>query len=138
MIIVTLSMFALPFLGYLGARLGPRHAPDEAALAALAPAADIGAGRVIIVGYGRVGQLVGEMLARHDMGFVAIDDDAKLVARERQAGADVYWGNAARPEFLQRCGIADAAALVVTINSPRAAEEIVALARAERMGNQCI
>jgi CPA2 family monovalent cation:H+ antiporter-2 len=132
MIIVTLSMFALPFLGYLGAKLAPHHTPDEAALAALAPGADVGAGRVIIVGYGRVGQLVGQMLARHDISFVAIDDDPKLVARERQAGAYVYWGNAARAEFLQRCGIAQAAALVVTINSPRAAEEIVAVARAAR------
>jgi CPA2 family monovalent cation:H+ antiporter-2 len=132
MVVVTVSMFALPLLGYFGTKLGPRQAPDEAALAALAPEADIGAGRVIIVGYGRVGQLVGEMLARHDISFVAVDDDPKLVARERQAGAYVYWGNAARPEFLQRCGIAEAAALVVTINSPRAAEEIVAGARAAR------
>jgi monovalent cation:H+ antiporter-2, CPA2 family len=134
MIIVTLSMFLLPLLGYFGAKLGPRQTPDEAALAALAPEADIGAGRVIIVGYGRVGQLVGQMLTRHDIAFVAIDDDPKLVARERQAGAQagahVYWGNAGRPEFLQRCGIGQAAALVVTINSPRAAEEIVATARA--------
>src|SRR5206468_3518070 len=51
MIVVTLSMFALPLLGLIGAKLGPRQAPDEAALAALAPEADIGAGRVIIVGY---------------------------------------------------------------------------------------
>ncbi|MEA2860251.1 MAG: hypothetical protein QOC72_2290, partial [Methylobacteriaceae bacterium] len=36
------------------------------------------------------------------------------------------------PEFLQRCGIGQAAALVVTINAPRAAEEIVAIARAAR------
>jgi CPA2 family monovalent cation:H+ antiporter-2 len=132
MIVVTLSMFMLPLLGLIGAKLGPRQAPDEAALAALAPAADVGAGRVIIVGYGRVGQLVGQMLSRHEVSFVAVDDDPKLVARERQAGAYVYWGNAARPEFLQRCGIGEAAALVVTINSPRAAEEIVAAARAAR------
>jgi CPA2 family monovalent cation:H+ antiporter-2 len=132
MVIVTLSMFVLPLLGYLGAKLGLRQAPDEASLAALAPEADVAAGRVIIVGYGRVGQLVGQMLARHDISFVAVDDDPKLVARERQAGAYVYWGNAARPEFLQRCGIAEAAALVVTINAPRAAEEIVAVARAAR------
>jgi CPA2 family monovalent cation:H+ antiporter-2 len=132
MVVVTLSMFALPLLGLIGAKLGPRHTPDEAALAALAPEADVGAGRVIIVGYGRVGHLVGEMLSRHDIAFVAIDDDPKLVARERQAGAYVYWGNAARAEFLQRCGIGQAAALVVTINAPRAAEEIVALARAAR------
>ena len=132
MVIVTLSMFALPLLGYFGAKLGPRQQPNEAALAALAPEADVGAGRVVIVGYGRVGQLVGEMLRRHDISFVAVDDDAKLVARERKAGLDLYWGNAARPEFLQRCGIAQAAALVVTINSARAAEEIVALARAAR------
>src|SRR5206468_911957 len=45
MIIVTLSMFVLPVLGRLGAKLGPRQAPDEAALAALAPEADVGGGR---------------------------------------------------------------------------------------------
>ncbi len=132
MIIVTISMFILPLLGYIGAKLGPRQTPDEAALAALAPEANVGAGRVLIIGYGRVGQLVGQMLSRHDVPFVAIDDDAKLVARERQTGTHLYWGNATRPEFLQRCGIGEASALVLTINSARAAEQIVASARAAR------
>ncbi|GAC1335123.1 MAG: hypothetical protein NVSMB26_19030 [Beijerinckiaceae bacterium] len=132
MIVVTLSMFMLPLLGFVGARLAPRQRPDEAALAALAPDIDAAAGQVIIVGFGRVGQLVGDMLGRHNIRFVAVDDDAKLVARERQSGATVYWGNAARAEFLQRCGISNATALVVTINAPRAAEEIVAIARAAR------
>ena len=48
---------------------------DEAEFAHLAPEGEVAAGRVVIVGYGRVGALIGEMLSRHDIPFVAIDND---------------------------------------------------------------
>ena len=89
----------------------PRHDPDDdrdpgaspasaAASAASSPSArpldpavseppPDEAGRVIIAGYGRVGQLVGEMLDRHKVPYLAIDLDPARVAAERgsrQAG----------------------------------------------------
>jgi CPA2 family monovalent cation:H+ antiporter-2 len=90
------------------------------------------AARVIVVGYGRVGMLVGEMLARHNISYLAVDEDVVLVTRERRNGSPIYYGDATRIELLRRCGIATARALVVTLNLPSANELIVAAARAER------
>src|SRR6185436_6798037 len=47
----------------------------------------------------------------------------------RHAGETIFFGDAARAEFLLRCGLADAPALVVTMDNPDGAEAIVATAR---------
>jgi CPA2 family monovalent cation:H+ antiporter-2 len=129
MIAVTLSMFAVPFLGALAKRLARRPAPLEHA-ALLDPGVDVPAPDAIIVGFGRVGQLVGDMLHAHAIRYVAVDTDAALVTRFRSEGRDIYWGNASRPEFLARCGLAKAKALIITMNKPADAEDVVRDARA--------
>jgi CPA2 family monovalent cation:H+ antiporter-2 len=130
-IAVTLSMLAIPALGWMGRRLArPTAQPDPAVAAIDPPLPD--ASRVVIVGYGRVGQLVSDMMGRHKIPFIAIDDNAPLVARERDSGKPIYWGDATRIDFLRKCDIGNARALILTMDSPRAAEEIVRIARAER------
>lgn len=124
----TLSMFSIPFLAQLGLKLGGRKiAPAElpAEPEGGAPAEP----RVLVVGYGRVGRLVGDMLGRHDLGWVAAEQDSKLVEQGRRAGESIFFGDASRAEFLLRCGLADAPALVVTMDDPEGAEAIVAVAR---------
>ncbi len=125
---VTLTMMAIPGLARPAERLG-RIPKQEVTFEP--PPADHEA-RVILVGYGRVGRLVGEMVQMHDLPFLAVDDDPRLVGRERQAGIPIFYGDATRREFLHRCGLAQARALVVTLNNPRVAELVVEAARAER------
>jgi len=128
LVAATLSMFSIPFLAQLGLRLGgrqivPSELPPE-------PEGDGAADpRVLVVGYGRVGRLVGDMLRRHDIGWVGAELDPRLVEQGRRAGEAIYFGDAARAEFLMRCGLADAPALVVTMDNPEGAEAIVAVAR---------
>ncbi|ANW02212.1 cation:proton antiporter family protein [Bradyrhizobium icense] len=100
--------------------------------AALASAAPEGQSRVIIVGCGRVGDLVSEMLARHEVPHVGLDSDSALVARERRRGRPIFYGDATSPELLRRFGIASAQALVATMDNPVAVESVVTAARAER------
>lgn len=130
MVVVTLSIFFIPFLGRLGARLGQRGvaADDDAQYAHLTPEAQVAEGRVVIVGYGRIGSLVGDMLTRHDVPFVAVENVVSLVTQGREKGVEIYWGNATRREFLLRCGVEQARALVVTVENNLAAEEIVRIA----------
>jgi monovalent cation:H+ antiporter-2, CPA2 family len=128
---VTLSMFAIPGLARLAERLGRRHA-EHADTAGAVPIPEDGTGRVLIIGYGRVGQLVGEMLARHGVRYLAVDREPALVARERDAGRSIYYGDATRPDFLRRCGIDAALALVVTMDSPSAIEHVVRAGRTVR------
>jgi CPA2 family monovalent cation:H+ antiporter-2 len=131
MVAATLSMFAIPLLVRISERLSIRR-DDDPALAALAPPLHDGPPRVLIVGYGRVGDLVGQMLTRHNIPFIAIDSDPGLVARERKRGKSIYYGEATQVEMLRRCGIARTPALVVTMDQPAAVESVVAAVRAER------
>ena len=124
-------MASIPFLAALGyARIGGRR---------LSPAdlpetqgEDVAEPRVLIAGYGRVGRLVGEMLGRHNIAWVAVEQDARLVEAARRTGETLFYGDASRPEFLVRCGIGNAPALVVTMDDPDGAETIVGLARTMR------
>jgi CPA2 family monovalent cation:H+ antiporter-2 len=134
LLVTTLTMVAIPFFARLGRRLSrqlEKKRPVDAAIAAPPPPSDE-AGRVIIAGYGRVGQLIGDMLQRHKVPYLAIDMDPVRVAEERRAGRPVYFGDGSYPEFLRACGIDRARALVITLDTPSATEAVVAAARQER------
>src|SRR5689334_20703280 len=70
-------------------------------------------GHAIVVGYGRVGQVVCSMLDRHGIRYVAVDKNAAAVVQHRRREREVYYGDATNPEFLKACGLMQAAALVV-------------------------
>ena len=133
LVAATLSMTCIPLLAAAGARLGgrklaPSELPPETDRATDGAAAEADP-RVIICGYGRVGRLVGEMLRRHDIPWVAVELDPRLVEAARRDGEAIFFGDASIPEFLLRSGLADAPALVVTMDDPDGAEAIVATAR---------
>ena len=122
----TLSMFAVPALGALGSRLGRAQARADASEQAAPPDQPDAKPRVLVVGYGRVGKLVGEMLDRHQFAWVAIDRDFRAVDQARRAGHEVYYGDASRPEILQRLGLGTAPGVVLTTDEPEAAEAVTA------------
>ncbi len=129
--VVAISMLSLPALARIGALIGssPRMAaapPDEAP-------PDSEERRIIIVGYGRVGALIGDMLDLHAIPFIAVDSDPRLVARSRAQGKPVYYGDATRPDYMRRCGVETARAVVVTMDSPSANEAVVETTRRLRL-----
>ena len=83
---VAISMLAIPALAKLGQRVGSAPRPQAGAAREETPPGDED-GRVIIVGYGRVGALIGDMLDVHKIPFIAVDSDPRLVARARAAGS---------------------------------------------------
>lgn len=129
----TISMMCIPLLAAVGLKLGGRKVGGQG-LSPEPPMPEDGAEtpRVLVVGYGRVGRLVGDMLHRHDIPWVAAERDPRLVERARHAGESIYFGDASRQEFLKRCGLETAPALVVTMDAPDGVEAIVATARAMR------
>ena len=130
LVAATLSMVSIPVLASLGARIGGRAITPSETLETAGETPN--EPRVLIAGYGRVGRLVGEMLSRHDLAWLAIEQDARSVEAARRIGATVFYGDAARSDFLARCGLGDALALVVTMDDPDGTEAIVAVARALR------
>ena len=135
MLAATLSMFTVPLLAVLARVLTERAAPAaDPEIEGLSPDAAVLApdGAVLIVGFGRVGRLVGELLAEHDQRFIALDADPTSVRSGRADGFEVYYGDAARPEMLSACGLDAARALIVTMDSPTKVDEVVKAARALR------
>lgn len=128
----TLTMFCIPVLAALGARLGGRPGANPATSTAVDPATSTEEPAVLVIGYGRVGRLVGDMLGRHDIRWVAAERDPKLVEAGRRAGAAIFYGDASRAEFLRRCGLDTALAVVVTMDNPEGNEVVVATAREQR------
>ncbi len=128
--VTALTMAAIPLLSGLGGRIAPRMARIDRSM--LVPGAFENLPRVIIAGFGRVGQTVASLLEVHGVPYVAIDVDPDGVARQRAAGKPVYFGDITRLELLRRLHLDNARALVVTLNDPVVADELVLSARAER------
>jgi len=130
MLAATISIFTIPLMALFADRLVERVAraapdlPDEATRPAAAE------GKVLIVGYGRVGRLVAELLTEHGQAFLAVDSDPSVVSAARTEGADVSWGDASRVEFLEKCDLGHARAVVVTMDAPGKVDEVVRSVRA--------
>ena len=114
--------------GWRGAR--PSRAAVDPAL--LLPQLDDATPRVIIAGFGRVGETVASLLERHSVAYVAVDSDADRVAAQRKLRRSVYWGDITQAELLHRLHVETARALVVTMGDHAASDRLVATARAAR------
>ena len=127
-----LTMFASPALIGLGRRLSIRLDAAAAPGETEAPPPATDAARVLIVGDGRVGRLVADMLDRHDIPWLAVEQSARLVEEARHNHPNVIFGDAARPALLRRCGLPEARALIITMDAPDIAEAVTSAARALR------
>ena len=80
----------------------------------------IGAGGpgTVIIGFGRIGRMVADMLRAHGRPFVAVDANIDVVAAARADGYPVMFGDAGRPEFVDRLKLGHADALVLTMDEP--------------------
>jgi CPA2 family monovalent cation:H+ antiporter-2 len=75
-------------------------------------------GRTVVVGFGRVGRTVAELLREHQRRYVAVDADIDTVAAARRDGFSVRFADVARPGSLDRMGIENADAIVLTMDDP--------------------
>ena len=131
-ILAALTMAAIPLLSKLGTLLAGKR-PVAVRPDLLPPAvAEHGPPPVIIAGFGRVGRTVAALLDAHALPWVAVDSDADRVAALRRAGQRVYWGDITQLDLLARIGLADARALVVTIDDRARADALVGAARGAR------
>ena len=129
-LVAAFSMAATPGLVWLGERAERRLSPRrEATGDEIAAAAGELHGHVVIAGYGRVGQTLGRLLEDQRIPHVALDADAALVEAARRHGLPAFFADAARAEILRAAGVEHAAAVVVTLDEPRAAERAVAAVR---------
>lgn len=127
LIVAAVSMATTPFLADLGAflkkriddRIGadPIQAPEDEARGL--------EGHVIIAGYGRVGQTVARMLGDLKHPYMALDLNVPRTRECRAKGEPVYYGDASKPDVLERIGADHAGAVVVTLDNFAAASRAV-------------
>jgi glutathione-regulated potassium-efflux system protein KefB len=118
MLIVTLSMAATPLLVRIRAEVVPldrdkKKKPDRAfdRVDGLQP-------RVIIAGFGRVGQIVARILNAHHIPFAALERDAEQVDFVRRFGNKVFYGDATRLDLLRAAQADKAEIFVIATENP--------------------
>lgn len=131
--VTAVSMVFIPFMDLLGRQLLARSveaAPIDPALGELPP--DEASVTAIVIGHGRVGELVSQMLERHKIRHVVTERTAKIVSEARKEGRPVYFGDGKNTAFLERCGLQRAKAVVITIHQWAEIDELVASIRSMR------
>jgi len=130
--VTSLSMAFIPVLAIGGKRLSAKAVEKERRrdpyLFAVPKALQ---DHAIVVGHGRVGQVLCTLLERHAFPFIASDKNLDVVAERRRFRRDIYFGDAANPAFLKACGLDQAKALIITM-SGKEIDDIVKAARSAR------
>ncbi|TGK61987.1 potassium transporter Kef [Leptospira wolffii] len=125
-VIVTVSMLLTPFVGIFKEKwIDPYTNVQEER-----PADPIHErNRVIIAGFGRVGQIVARMLYLHKVGFTALEHNADQVNSARKFGHKIYYGDASRLDLLVAAGAAQADILVLAVQDAELSVKIATIAK---------
>ncbi len=118
--VVTLSMATTPFLMMLNRRI---RAPDEAREERDAPMPN--GASALIVGYGRFGQTVGQMLWAQGVPVTLIDTDIEMIDVAGEFGAKVYYGDGTRLDLLRQAGAAEAALICFCVDGDQITAELL-------------
>jgi monovalent cation:H+ antiporter-2, CPA2 family len=131
--VTSLSMAFIPALASAGKRLsamsfGKSRPLDPSLLAAPPPLCD----HVVVVGHGRVGQVLCALLERHVVPFIATDKDPDVACESRRFRRPIYFGNAKHLGFLKACALEEAKALILTTSNWADIDEVIKAARSLR------
>jgi len=126
LVVVTLSMMTTPLLmqgvdRILVRRYNDKEESDEKHFV------QDDEPQVIIVGFGRFGQVIGRLLMANKMRITVLERDISAVGLMRTYGYKVYYGDATELELLRASGAEKAKSIVITCNEPEDTMEIVHL-----------
>lgn len=126
LVTVTLSMMTTPLLMKGIDRLLVRrfNEPDENAEKHFV---EDDQPQVIVVGFGRFGQVIGRLLMANNKRITVLERDISVVSLMRKYGYKVYYGDATELELLRAAGAASAQSIVITCNEPEDVMTIVHL-----------
>ncbi len=116
---VTISMALTPLMYVVNDKLlQPRLASPESEPEPDRIPDDHGEPRVIIAGFGRVGQIVGRNLSMLGIHFTALDNNPVHVDFVRKFGHKIFYGDANRLDVLRSAGADRASLFILTISDP--------------------
>jgi glutathione-regulated potassium-efflux system protein KefB len=124
---VIISMALTPFTSIAVRRLMP---PPPPSMDGIDEAADLH-GSVLIIGFGRFGQVVSQGLLARGIEISLIETDVEMIQAAGRFGAKVYYGDGTRLDVLHASGAAEARAILVCVDKRETANRITALVKAE-------
>ncbi len=125
---VIISMVLTPFVIMAVTRLMPAPA---ATLLDGVEAPDGLTGNVLIVGFGRFGQIVSQPLLARGLEVSIIDNDVEMIQAASEFGFKVYYGDGTRLDILHAAGAENVGAVIVCVDKADVALHIVELIKAE-------
>ena len=115
-IVTAIGLTITPILALIGKKVA-RHVDAAPAVPIEDRDSDPTVGRAVILGYGRVGQLIADMMSRHDQRFLAIDSDPELADAARRRKHPLLYADARGPA-LDRIDLSQASAIILTMDEP--------------------
>ncbi len=129
LLVIALSMLITPLLFILYDQISKRM---EDAGGPLVPDEIDEEGPVIIAGVGRFGQIVNRLVQASGFRTVVLDHNPQTIAVMRRFGFKAFLGDPTRPDILRKAGLKDARVLVVALDDPKAALQLITYARKQR------
>ena len=117
-VVTALGLTVTPLLAKLG-RLAGREVGRQELTGQIDEALE-GAtvGQVMILGFGRVGRIVADMLEVHGKDYLAVDADIDAATAAKREGYDVLFGDVAHPELIERVRKREPSAFILTMDNP--------------------
>lgn len=125
--IIICSMVLTPLMVILHDRFAPRPEPSLDGVEAV----ENHRASVLLIGFGRVGQIVSQPLLGRACTLTMIETDPDAIRDSRDFGFKVHYGDGARLDILHAAGAGEARVVIVAVNDPEAALKIVELMKAE-------
>ena len=124
---IIISMILTPLMVILHDRLVPKQQPSTEGLAL----PENVEGTVLMIGFGRFGQIVSQPLLARGYTLSLIDKDAEFVRDASEFGFKVYYGDGSRIDILHAAGAATAKAILICLDDKQAAVKIAEIVREE-------
>jgi len=127
----AIGLLITPILARVGHDISRRIEVRSSGLALEEADNDSSEQRTVIIGFGRVGQLVADMLEVHGQPYLAVENNVDAVVSARREGYRILFGDVAKPHTLHRLDLANAKAMVLTMNDPVLAAKTVKRIRSD-------
>ncbi|MBJ8416977.1 monovalent cation:proton antiporter-2 (CPA2) family protein [Acinetobacter courvalinii] len=122
--IVVLSMVLTPIVGILFKRF--TESKDQINLDNVTVAEGL-SGSILMIGFGRFGQVTSQLLLARGVDVTIIDNDIDMIQNAEKFGFKIYYGDGCRLDILHASGAATAQAIVVCVDSKETTNRIVEL-----------
>jgi glutathione-regulated potassium-efflux system protein KefB len=93
-------------------------------------------GTVLVIGFGRFGQIVSQCLLAEGIDVITIDNDPDMIQQAARFGFKVYYGDGTRLDVLRAAGAVEARLVAICVDNREAASRIVDLVHADFPGTK--